>query len=131
MTVELLDRCACCGSDGRELVLHHWIENGETKENNICKSCNSILWTREGSHKLPSWTTQCQYVEWYKSNQLMPNRVSDKLNPYDWREYKEKDYDEIGEMLRCQKCGYEWMSRIVGSPNQCPNCKRHDWNRVK
>lgn len=30
---------------------------------------------------------------------------------------------------KCEKCGYEWVSRIE-KPVSCPKCKRYDFNIV-
>lgn len=38
---------------------------------------------------------------------------------------KPKPYNELREniTLRCQRCGYEWLPRIInGIPKKCPQC---------
>ena len=28
---------------------------------------------------------------------------------------------------KCNKCGYEWISRYLTAPKQCPRCKRYGY----
>jgi len=36
----------------------------------------------------------------------------------------------IGKEYHCKRCGFEWISRIEGTPVACPRCKSYGW-RVK
>jgi predicted Zn-ribbon and HTH transcriptional regulator len=31
---------------------------------------------------------------------------------------------------KCEKCGYEWLSRVK-EPKACPNCTSRRWNKKK
>lgn len=31
-------------------------------------------------------------------------------------------------MNTCRKCGYEWLSRTLGTPKECPQCRSRRWN---
>jgi len=31
---------------------------------------------------------------------------------------------------KCLLCGHTWVPR-VGNPQECPNCKRRDWNKER
>ena len=33
------------------------------------------------------------------------------------------------ETLKCQKCGFEWNSR-VSNPERCPECNTRSWRRI-
>jgi len=34
------------------------------------------------------------------------------------------------KLCKCQKCGYEWQSRVE-NPKECPDCKSRHWNKEK
>ncbi len=46
---------------------------------------------------------------------------------------KEMDFmpKRIMESLKCLRCGFSWLPRILGTPKACPHCKRYDWNIIK
>ncbi len=33
-------------------------------------------------------------------------------------------------MLKCVKCGHEWLPRSSKMPKACPKCKHYDWNKT-
>lgn len=32
---------------------------------------------------------------------------------------------------KCNRCGYEWISRTMRIPKSCPRCKSYYWNRER
>jgi DNA-directed RNA polymerase subunit RPC12/RpoP len=34
-------------------------------------------------------------------------------------------------ILRCNRCGHEWLRRMVQLPQQCPACHSKFWNRER
>ena len=34
-------------------------------------------------------------------------------------------------ILKCQRCGHEWISRGYFNPKRCPKCSSCDWNKPK
>jgi predicted Zn-ribbon and HTH transcriptional regulator len=34
-------------------------------------------------------------------------------------------------MLRCNRCGHQWLRRTLTPPLQCPKCKTTFWNKPR
>ena len=32
-------------------------------------------------------------------------------------------------ILKCKKCGHEWIRRLNFNPKECPKCKNRNWNK--
>lgn len=35
------------------------------------------------------------------------------------------------KLIKCLRCGNEWLPRVLGKPKMCPACKSRVWDKAK
>jgi len=58
----------------------------------------------------------------------MVAKVASKLRRAQKRRARAHDRYKRGQKLQCQRCSWEWRSRIKGAVQKCPNCSSKGWD---
>ncbi len=66
-------------------------------------------------------------ARWYSRIKLLTS-CKDKCNI---RYNEEKKEREMIDMLKCKRCGHEWIPRSINKPKACPGCNSRVWEKEK